>query len=197
MGTEACQRERGPEYFKIGQVAKLLGLTPSAVRFYSTRFFPYVRPVKTKTQRHVFRRRDVQVLKVIMILRHKCGLSVRQSFERLQELLVTYDQDLSAIEQALLASQSTVQAELDLASSRGLRESASPALESQSPKRQEEYARMEQELAEAYRARNEYFERMREAERTVTALRLELQALRKRITQAVNELLLEVDQVNP
>ncbi len=101
MGSPA--RGSGPqrEFFKIGEVAKALNTTPSAIRFYQARFFPHIRPSKSRTDRNVYSRRDVQVLKLILMFRREQGLSVRDARERLHDLLVKHQGDPFAIEAEL------------------------------------------------------------------------------------------------
>lgn len=101
MDGPARRLDAGREYFKIGELAKALGTTPSAIRFYQSRFKPHIRPVKTRTLRNLFSRRDAQILRVILVLRREYGLSVTEARERMHDLLVKHNGDPFAIEAEL------------------------------------------------------------------------------------------------
>ncbi len=194
-------------------------MTPSAIRFYQKRFAPHIRPARiaTKSRRgthhYVYSQRDVQVLRVILILRRQYGLSVREARERLHDLLVTHHGDPFAIERELVppreepspqdlawpASQGELPLEpraappgpagLDLVA--GVREPTPGvrALERDPASALEE---RERELADARRALEEQSVRLRELERALQRLRVETEAHRMRVRQAVRELLMDV-----
>ena len=48
-------------YFKIGEVAKLVGVKPYVLRYWETEF-SVVRPGKTRSSHRLYRRRDVETL---------------------------------------------------------------------------------------------------------------------------------------
>lgn len=48
-------------YFKIGEVAEIIGVAPHVLRFWETEFRG-VRPQKSRTRQRVYRRRDVELL---------------------------------------------------------------------------------------------------------------------------------------
>lgn len=51
-------------YFRIGEVAKILGVAPHVIRFWETEF-KTVRPQKSRTGQRVYARRDVEQLVLI------------------------------------------------------------------------------------------------------------------------------------
>ena len=57
-------------YFKIGEVAKLVGVKPYVLRYWETEF-PMIRPGKTGTKHRLYRRRDVETLLEIKRLLHQ------------------------------------------------------------------------------------------------------------------------------
>ncbi len=64
----------GPElpdrlYFKIGEVAKLVGVKPYVLRYWETEF-SMIRPGKTRSKHRLYRRRDVETLIEIKRLLH-------------------------------------------------------------------------------------------------------------------------------
>lgn len=48
-------------YFKIGEVAEIVGVAPHVLRYWETEF-PSIKPQKSRSQQRVFRRRDVETL---------------------------------------------------------------------------------------------------------------------------------------
>lgn len=85
-------------FFKIGEVAQILGVAPSAVRYWQHEFWPHVHPAKTRTQQHVFSKRDVTVLAIIRTLVHDEGNSIRDARERLAALLAEHDGDVAFVD---------------------------------------------------------------------------------------------------
>jgi len=51
-------------YFRIGEVSKLLGVEPYVVRYWESEF-KAVKPVRTRSDQRLFRRRDVEMLLTI------------------------------------------------------------------------------------------------------------------------------------
>jgi DNA-binding transcriptional MerR regulator len=56
-------------YFKIGEVAKIVGVKPYVLRYWETEF-SVIRPGKTRSQHRLYRRRDVEALLEIKRLLH-------------------------------------------------------------------------------------------------------------------------------
>jgi len=56
-------------YFKIGEVAKLVGVKPYVLRYWETEFSA-VRPGKTRSKHRLYRRKDVEMLMRIKELLH-------------------------------------------------------------------------------------------------------------------------------
>ncbi len=48
-------------YFKIGEVAEIVGVEPYVLRYWETEF-PALRPGKSRSQQRLYRKRDVEVL---------------------------------------------------------------------------------------------------------------------------------------
>lgn len=57
------------KYFKIGEVADLVGVEPHVLRYWETQF-PQVRPHKARSGHRLYRRREVETLLVIRELLH-------------------------------------------------------------------------------------------------------------------------------
>jgi DNA-binding transcriptional MerR regulator len=48
-------------YFKIGEVSEIVGVEPYVLRYWETEF-PALRPVKSRSQQRMYRKRDVELL---------------------------------------------------------------------------------------------------------------------------------------
>src|SRR5664279_1107821 len=56
-------------YFKIGEVADLIGVKPHVLRYWESEF-SIVKPTKTKSKHRLYRRKDVETLLQIKQLLH-------------------------------------------------------------------------------------------------------------------------------
>jgi len=80
-----------PHFYKLGEAARIVGVAPSAVRYWQAEFAAFVRPQRTKTGQHVFSRRDVRALALIRHLLHVDGASAREARERMPDLMAAED----------------------------------------------------------------------------------------------------------
>jgi DNA-binding transcriptional MerR regulator len=88
------------EFFRIGEVAEILGVPPSAVRFWKEQFPSHVRPRRTSSLQNAFSRRDLAVLALVRHLVHDEGLGIREAKDRLSDLLAAHGGDVGFIEMA-------------------------------------------------------------------------------------------------
>jgi DNA-binding transcriptional MerR regulator len=72
-------------YFKIGEVAKLVGVKPYVLRYWETEF-SVVRPGKTRSRHRLYRRRDVETLLEIRRLLYGERYTIEGAKRRLREL---------------------------------------------------------------------------------------------------------------
>jgi DNA-binding transcriptional MerR regulator len=72
------------QYFRIGEVARLLGVKPYVLRFWETEFRA-IRPQKTKSQQRLYRRRDVELLRDIRRLLYEERYTIEGARQRLRE----------------------------------------------------------------------------------------------------------------
>ena len=72
-------------YFKIGEVAKLVGVKPYVLRYWETEF-PMIRPGKTRSRHRLYRRRDVEALLEIKRLLHNERYTIEGAKRRLKSL---------------------------------------------------------------------------------------------------------------
>jgi|SRR3989304_1557778 len=78
----------GPElpdrlYFKIGEVARIVGVKPYVLRYWETEF-PMIRPGKTRSKHRLYRRRDVETLLEIKRLLHTERFTIEGAKRRLK-----------------------------------------------------------------------------------------------------------------
>lgn len=73
-------------YFKIGEVAKLVGVKPYVLRYWETEF-AMIRPGKTRSQHRLYRRRDVETLLEIKRLLHHERYTIEGAKRRLKGLV--------------------------------------------------------------------------------------------------------------
>ena len=71
-------------YFRIGDVARLLGVKPYVLRYWEAEF-NLVRPVKTDTQQRRYRRKDVEILLEIRRLLYTERYTIEGARRRLRE----------------------------------------------------------------------------------------------------------------
>jgi len=62
-------------YFRIGDVAKLLGVETYVLRFWETEF-PQMRPNKSGTGQRLYRKRDVEMARKVQRLLHEQGYTI-------------------------------------------------------------------------------------------------------------------------
>ena len=72
-------------FFKIGEVADLVGVKPHVLRYWEAEF-PSLRPMKTRGSHRVYRRRDVEIAMMIRRLVHDEGFTIPGARKRLKQL---------------------------------------------------------------------------------------------------------------
>jgi len=71
-------------FFKIGEVAELVGVKPHVLRYWESEFTA-LRPMKTRGSHRVYRRRDVELAQLIRRLLHDEGYTILGAKKRLRE----------------------------------------------------------------------------------------------------------------
>jgi DNA-binding transcriptional MerR regulator len=71
-------------YFKIGEVARLLGVKPYVLRYWETEF-SIVRPGKTTARHRLYRRKDVEILLEIRRLLYSERYTIEGAKRRLRQ----------------------------------------------------------------------------------------------------------------
>ena len=72
-------------YFKIGEVASIVGVKPYVLRYWESEF-NIVRPAKTRSKHRLYRRRDVETLLEIKRLLHEQRYTIEGARKRLKTL---------------------------------------------------------------------------------------------------------------
>jgi DNA-binding transcriptional MerR regulator len=72
-------------YFKIGEVASIVGVQPYVLRYWESEF-TVVRPSKTRSKHRLYRRRDVETLLHIKRLLHDERFTIEGARKRLKTL---------------------------------------------------------------------------------------------------------------
>jgi DNA-binding transcriptional MerR regulator len=72
-------------FFKIGEVAKIIGVRPHVLRYWESEF-PALRPMKTRGYHRVYKRRDVELAMLIRRLVQQEGFTIPGARRRLREL---------------------------------------------------------------------------------------------------------------
>jgi DNA-binding transcriptional MerR regulator len=72
-------------FFKIGEVAQIVGVRPHVLRYWETEFAA-LRPMKTRGSHRVYRRKDVELAVLVRRLLHEEGLTMSGAKRRLRDL---------------------------------------------------------------------------------------------------------------
>ncbi|MDD9945946.1 MAG: MerR family transcriptional regulator, partial [Myxococcales bacterium] len=72
-------------FFRIGEVAKIVGVRPHVLRYWETEF-ANLRPMKTRGAHRVYRRKDVELAIVLRRLLHEERYTIPGARKQLQEL---------------------------------------------------------------------------------------------------------------
>ena len=80
-------------YFRIGEVAELVGVKAHVLRYWETEF-PELRPKKSPQGQRLYRRRDVEIAAAVCRLLHGERYTIAGARDRLKELLSTSQLDL-------------------------------------------------------------------------------------------------------
>ncbi|HXX46729.1 MAG TPA: MerR family transcriptional regulator [Myxococcota bacterium] len=84
----AAQMAKIPDrtYFRIGEVAKLIGVEPYVLRFWETEF-KAMAPPKSRSKQRMYRRRDLETILTIKHLLYAERFTIEGARKRLQELV--------------------------------------------------------------------------------------------------------------
>lgn len=84
--TTARRVEKSADaYRSIGEAADELGLQTHVLRYWETKFGKYLKPLKRRDGRRMFRPEDMTALRAIQILVHERGLTLKGALNLLNE----------------------------------------------------------------------------------------------------------------
>jgi DNA-binding transcriptional MerR regulator len=72
-------------YFRIGEVSRLLGVPPYVVRYWESEF-KTVRPIRTRSDQRLYRRKDVEELLTIRKLLYEENFTINGARKRLHKM---------------------------------------------------------------------------------------------------------------
>ena len=72
-------------YFKIGEVAELAGVKPHVLRYWESEFGSF-RPVKSKTNQRLYKRKDIEFVLQLKDLLHNQGFTISGARKKMREL---------------------------------------------------------------------------------------------------------------
>ncbi|MEM1390009.1 MAG: MerR family transcriptional regulator [Pseudomonadota bacterium] len=96
-------------YRSIGEAAELLGLQTHVLRYWESKFGKYVKPLKRRDGRRMFRPDDMNSLRAIQILVHERGLTLKGALNLLDEqgVAVVLDGDMNLVASPVEAKEQT------------------------------------------------------------------------------------------
>lgn len=72
-------------YYKIGEVAKIVGVEPYVLRYWETEF-PEISPIKSKSRQRLYKRQDVAVINEIRNLLYKNKYTIKGAKSKIKEI---------------------------------------------------------------------------------------------------------------
>lgn len=73
-------------YFKIGEVAKIVGVKPYVLRYWETEF-KEIGPIKSRSNQRLYRRKDVQALVAIKRLLYQEGYTISGARKKIRDFM--------------------------------------------------------------------------------------------------------------
>ena len=83
--------DHNPEqmFFKIGDAAKVVGVKTYILRYWEGEFKKFLRPLKTRSQQRIYRKKDVLYALLIKNLVYELGYTVEGARKKLNDLIVS------------------------------------------------------------------------------------------------------------
>ena len=72
-------------YFRIGDVAEIVGVEPYVLRFWEKEF-PQIKPLRAPSRHRIFRHEDITIIAYIKRLLHEEGYTIAGAKRHLEEL---------------------------------------------------------------------------------------------------------------
>jgi len=74
-------------YFRIGEVSRLLNVQPYVIRYWESEF-KTVKPIRTRSDQRLYRRRDVEALLTIKKLLYEENFTINGARKQLQKMRI-------------------------------------------------------------------------------------------------------------
>lgn len=71
-------------YFRIGEVAKMIGVEPYVLRYWETEF-PEIAPVKSKARQRLYKRQDVELIYRIRDLLYQQNFTIKGAKKKIKD----------------------------------------------------------------------------------------------------------------
>jgi DNA-binding transcriptional MerR regulator len=84
-------------YFRIGEVSRLLHIQPYVIRYWESEF-KTVKPIRTRSDQRLYRRRDVEELLLIRKLLYKENFTINGARKQLRKMRSAEGSSVSATE---------------------------------------------------------------------------------------------------
>lgn len=91
------EREVEKLYYTIGEVSQLLNENPSLVRFWSTKFQDFIKPVRNKKGNRLFTAKDVENFRIIYYLVKERGMTLEGAYNRMKDNRTGIDKRVDVI----------------------------------------------------------------------------------------------------
>ncbi len=82
------------EYFRIGEVSKILGVDPYVVRYWESEFRS-IKPVRTKSDQRLYRKKDIKELLTIKNLLYDEKFTINGAKKQLLKMKAGFEQSCS------------------------------------------------------------------------------------------------------
>lgn len=105
-------------YFRIGEVAKMIGVEPYVLRYWETEF-PEIAPVKSKARQRLYKRQDVELIYRIRDLLYQQNFTIKGAKKKIKDERgkksdnqIDLDLEPKEVSQGMLQLKKTVQSVL-------------------------------------------------------------------------------------
>ena len=117
-------------YRSIGEAAEELGLQPHVLRYWETKFKKFVKPLKRRDGRRMFRPEDLAALRAIQTLVHDQGMTLKGAAKLLSEQGV---ESVLGGQARIVAPADSVDAQPQVSPARDMQETVRQAFEASLP----------------------------------------------------------------
>jgi len=87
-------------YFRIGEVSKILQVEPYVLRYWESEFKSTVRPIRTKSDQRLYKRKDVEALMMIKRLLYDEAFTIKgakKHLAKMKEGAALHDEDMEKL----------------------------------------------------------------------------------------------------